>query len=98
MGGDYYIRPPHISPRVAAQSAYFTVSKDPTKSLAQYPESRIAVRADVKRSLLRQIACYGITEAALFPDLDGLARDLKQEAENKNLDHAMPPELKTNAG
>ena len=90
VDADYYIGPPHISPRVAAQSSYFTVSQDPTKSLIQLPERKIAVRADAKRSLLRQIARYGISEASLFPDLDGLARDLKQEAANQELDYVMP--------
>lgn len=84
---DYYIRPPHISPRVAAQSAFFTVSKEPKRSLVQVRTQRIVVRADAKRDLLGQIARYGISEAALFPDLDGLGRDLKHEAENENLAH-----------
>jgi hypothetical protein len=97
VGVDYCIRPPHISPRVAAQSAYFTVSKDPTKPLAEHPARRIAVRAVTKRGLLRQIARYGINEASLFPDLDGLARDLRQEAESQNLDYAVPPEIRRNA-
>ncbi|MBI4327635.1 MAG: FRG domain-containing protein [Chloroflexi bacterium] len=85
---DYYILPPHISPRIAAQSAFFTVSCDPTKPLDC--RSRILVQSDSKCSLLRQISRYGINAASLFPDLDGLALDLKREAENENLDHSCP--------
>jgi hypothetical protein len=83
---DYYIRPPHISPRVAAQTSCFTVSKDPVKPI-QCRERPITVRADAKSNLLRQIARYGMSEASLFPDLDGLGRELKRDAANQNSDH-----------
>jgi hypothetical protein len=88
---DYYIVPPHISARIPAQAACFTVSKEPAKPFACHHRlCRVVVEAAVKSSLLQRVARCGMTEAALFPGLDGLGRELKQRADQKKLDYAMP--------
>lgn len=85
----YYVRPPHISPRIFAQASYFTVSRDPENPLsAPWVVRKIVVHKDHKDSLRRHLGHYGICEESLFPGLDGLARDLKQAAADENADHS----------
>lgn len=66
----YY--PPHISPRIPAQSSVFTVHKNPDKPF----ESDSIVRITIGRSPLTlklNLNACGIHKASLFPDIDGLA-------------------------
>jgi len=77
---DYLIDPPHISPRIIAQSACFTVSSNPTKPWD--PVLRIIVRRSSKARVLNQLDDFGIGPAALFPGLDGLCKNLVREFEN----------------
>jgi hypothetical protein len=69
-------RPPHISPRIPAQRAVFSVSVDPTKRLtgSKIKKWRVPKRAcfEIKRILDGN----GISRASLFPDLDGLCGGL----------------------
>ena len=67
----YY--PPHISPRIPAQSAVFTVHRHP--SVAWQPDSlvRILIEQNTLSMKLDLNAC-GIHKASLFPDIDGLAQ------------------------
>jgi hypothetical protein len=87
---DYYIAPPHISPRIPAQAACFTVSKNPAEPFNRYVERSIIVRARLKQDLLDRIGRYGLTEGALFPDLDGLGRELEEEADSEKLAYTNP--------
>ena len=89
-GDLHYVRPPHITPRIFAQASYFTVSGDPEKPLAEpWVVREIPVHKDHKDSLRRDLGRYGISEASLFPGLDGLGRDLKQAAVDDNSDYSM---------
>lgn len=67
----YY--PPHISPRIPAQSAVFTMHRNP--SVAWHPNSlvRIVIEQSTLSVKLDLNAC-GIHKASLFPDIDGLAK------------------------
>jgi hypothetical protein len=69
-------RPPHISPRIPAQRAVFSVSSRPTSRLIgnNIKKWRIPKRAcfEIKRIL---DGC-AINRASLFPDLDGLCGSL----------------------
>ena len=66
--------PPHVSPRIAAQSGLLTFH--PIPNLAWQPDESIKlwlpsnVAIDIKVVLART----GINEASMMPDLDGLAR------------------------
>jgi len=66
----YY--PPHISPRVPAQTALFTVHKKPDEVFVPKKVVRITVEQSPLTLKLDLNAC-GIHKASLFPDIDGLA-------------------------
>ncbi|MBI5963138.1 MAG: hypothetical protein HY863_06670 [Chloroflexi bacterium] len=77
---DFIVRPPHISPRIAAQSACFTVSKKPIvpfESGGSY--NKILIQVSKKKSILKELNRYGINPANLFPGLDGISKKLAFE-------------------
>jgi len=84
---DYMIKAPHISPRISAQAAYFTISKDPTISLelsldfhvhgADY--HKIIIPHNKKIDILNELNRYGVNAATLFPGLDGVGKKLNFE-------------------
>jgi hypothetical protein len=84
---DYIIKAPNISPRISAQSAYFTISKDPTRSLVvsldfqvfgrDYHE--IIIPSSQKINILNELNHYRINAATLFPGLDGIGKKLNFE-------------------
>jgi hypothetical protein len=71
-------RPPHVSPRIPAQQALFTVHPSPeAEELA--PRSEIWELHDKSRTgfwLKRILDQCGFNRASMFPDLDGLAHHL----------------------
>jgi hypothetical protein len=67
----YY--PPHISPRIPAQSALFTVHKNPAAAWQPQNVVRIVIEQNPLSMKLDLNAC-GIHKASLFPDIDGLAQ------------------------
>ena len=77
---DFVIRPPHILPRIAAQSALFTVSSNPVKPL-EFGDSyhKIIIQASQKKYILSELDRYGINSATLFPGLDGISKKLSLE-------------------
>lgn len=71
-----------IDPRIAAQSARFTVhgtrgKLEKAKSAEGYLR-KFVIPAEPKLQIWRDLYSCGITEASLFPDLEHLARDLKR--------------------
>jgi hypothetical protein len=66
----YY--PPHISPRIPAQSAVFTVHSRP--SVAWQPAIWSGVIEQNTLSMKLDLSACGIHKASLFPDIDGLAQ------------------------
>lgn len=69
--------PPHLSPRIAAQSACFTNHIDPTKALAENKGlKRLIIAKDFCADLKRRLNNLGINRATLFPELDGLSGHL----------------------
>jgi FRG domain len=69
-------RPPHISPRIPAQRAVFTVQPHPDRETFQASQVE-KWEIEQGRLWLKMImdAC-GINRASLFPDLDGLSEHL----------------------
>ncbi|MFM0488166.1 FRG domain-containing protein [Paraburkholderia graminis] len=66
----YY--PPHISPRIPAQSGLFTVHRNPDRPFA--PDRLVCI--EIGKSPLTfkfNLNACGIHQASLFPDIDGLA-------------------------
>lgn len=66
----YY--PPHISPRIPAQSGLFTVHRNPDQRPILSNLARITICGSPLTFKLNLNAC-GIHQASLFPDIDGLA-------------------------
>lgn len=66
----YY--PPHISPRIPAQTGLFTVHKNPDQAFNPSTVVRITIGKSPLTLKLNLNAC-GIHKASLFPDVDGLA-------------------------
>jgi hypothetical protein len=78
----------HNSPRVVAQRGVFTVfgkSSEPMeerhKSLP-FPSTalaRIDIPEDKTIGMLKSLRAIGFSESAIFPDLDGLAKEIRRE-------------------
>lgn len=76
------ISPLRHNPRVSHQRAGFTLHDNLDKSLEDlHPEAlaRIDIPAKVRAGAAKFLKLAGISEFSLFPDLDGLARELKRE-------------------
>jgi FRG domain len=80
------IDPPHLARRVAVQRSHFTVFGKHHNGLARLaqtdPQARLAQIVIPHASLpkiRRDLSSCGIHEVTLFPDLDALARELKDE-------------------
>jgi len=73
--------PPHVSPRIPAQSGLFTVHPPPEGTEeADWPGSmlRFCISYGSSWMLRRQLIASGVHRGALFPDLDGVARDVNR--------------------
>lgn len=70
-------RPPHVTPRIAAQAGLFTVHPNPEDAFAHNSMFRIIIRRKARREIKRTLNKYGISRRHLFPGLDGIAHDLK---------------------
>lgn len=77
---NYYINPPHISPRMTSQSAYFTVSANPLIPLEIVGQRKIIIKAKFKPRLLEKLRKLGMGPASLFPGLDGLCTEIAMES------------------
>lgn len=78
----------HNSSRIVAQRGVFTIfgqDKAPMESIFQretFPDSclrKFTIKEEVLPDIRRSILNHGITESVVFPDLDGLAREMKRE-------------------
>jgi hypothetical protein len=77
--------PPELVPRVTAQRGCFTIHSYVKGELERLANSRkdslrlavIRIPARRKRSILADLRSAGVSEATLFPDLDGLSRELQ---------------------
>ena len=69
--------PSHSSRRVTAQSGQFTVHPFSAPELDNDRIVKYIVPSKLKAPLRRKLAKYGVHEANLFPDLDGLSAYLK---------------------
>ncbi|MFN8461493.1 MAG: FRG domain-containing protein [Anaerolineales bacterium] len=80
---DYMIIPPHISPRVAAQSSLFSASKNPLIPLEgtiEKPITKYIVNSKRKFAILSFLVLkFGIGPSSLFPGLDGLCEQIALE-------------------
>lgn len=79
LPGVSFYRPPHISSRIPAQRAVFTVHRSPSQEELQPPRVEVWHLVNKTRTgfwLKQVLDRCGINRASLFPDLDGLAAHL----------------------
>ncbi len=83
---NFFLSPPHISPRIPAQSAAFTASEDPLIPLKldrieieKGRSDRLTVKANCKANILAELRDLGVGPSSLFPDLDGVCRQIADE-------------------
>jgi len=71
----YY--PPHITPRIPAQQALFTVQSDPTKPMPDHKRfTKIIIPKRLRFKFRKRLNFYGINNESMFPDLDGASAHL----------------------
>lgn len=70
------VRPRHLTRRVAWQQALFTVHHQPTSVWRPRALRKWIVPAARRDALMAQLWELGLTRSLLFPDLDGVGRDL----------------------
>jgi len=72
----YY--PPHITPRIPAQQALFTIQPDPTQPMTEedYQITKIVIEKELRYEFRKRLNSYGINNESMFPDLDGSATHL----------------------
>ncbi|MEX2648003.1 MAG: FRG domain-containing protein [Alphaproteobacteria bacterium] len=66
-------RPPHLTPRIPAQTGLFTLHGDPTKSYEVENTIRIDIPHDAQGVFKDRLMSLGYSRATLFPGLDGAA-------------------------
>ena len=75
------VHPTNIHPRMSAQKSCFTIHGKVKKSLNEIinPKHLTSFRLDQGKSkeMLLDLRMLGVSQSALFPDLDGLAKELK---------------------
>lgn len=75
------VHPTYVHGRLPAQHGCFTVQGKRTDGLHRLVPGSILKRYEVepgcRASMLKDVLALGITESVVFPDLDGLARELK---------------------
>ncbi len=75
------VHPTHVHSRLRAQHARFTVHGKRKDSLqVLVPDSilkRYAIELSCRLAIRRELSVLGVTESVAYPDLDGLARDLR---------------------
>jgi hypothetical protein len=82
------LRPLHVTPRITAQKGTFVMfgSKDDAlerlgRSDAKHPGAglqTVRIPGAHVRSMLAEVEMAGITQSTLFPDLEGLAREIRR--------------------
>ena len=70
--------PAHLSARIRAQAGVFTVQPDPTSSFDHPSLTRLLVRGGCRRATRQALFRYGFSPKTMFPDLDGIARWVKE--------------------
>jgi len=93
------IRPLQNNPRMIAQKGTFTIfgrRRRPLDEFALASSRRgrrrflepILISGNHRKGLLCQVILSGITESVLFPELDGLSRELARKYSNEYMDEA----------
>ena len=80
--------PPHTTPRIKAQSGVLTIQPDPSMPFCYGRMVKYIIPYNLRNEFRNILNNYGIHDSSMFPDLDGLAKHLKNIRE----DHYSPLE------
>lgn len=69
-------RPPHATPRMAAQGSVLMVCPQPTQAVAVAHKRKIVIDGKQRYHLRKRLNAAGVNERTLFPDLVGLGQHL----------------------
>jgi hypothetical protein len=76
------VHPTNIHPRMSAQRSCFTVYGKEKQNMTELVSPNILKKYEIepsfKQSMLVELRMLGVSHSTLFPDLDGLAKDLAQ--------------------
>jgi hypothetical protein len=84
---------PHITRRIAAQRSRFIVlGTEPNWMQDEFRKTDstiklITIAAGARAQLRQDLRDCGITESVIYPDLDGLGREMKQLWEDRRVAH-----------
>ena len=70
-------RPPHISPRIAAQGSILMICPKPTQEVAPLFSAKIVIDRQMEFTIKKRLNACGINRRHLFPDLAGLTEHLE---------------------
>lgn len=68
--------PNHLSRRISAQSGLFTIHHKPEELFESPSLKRVIIKSECQIDLWVTLGIYKINESSMFPDLDGLTRNL----------------------
>lgn len=71
-----FYRPPHISPRIAAQGSVLMICPKPTEELVLPFVTKIVIDHSAEFTIKKRLNACGINRRHLFPDLTGLTEHL----------------------
>jgi len=77
------IDPPHVVRRVAVQHSHFTIHGKDLRGLEEFATGaksrlvKILIPRPTVQTILGDLAACGITETTVYPDLEGLSRELR---------------------
>ncbi len=69
--------PKYWNPRITAQSGLFTVHPNPLKPYTSKHISKKTISFGLRREIKKRLNRFGMHEACLFPDLDGISNHIK---------------------
>jgi hypothetical protein len=69
---------PHISKRIAAQTGLFSIHPDPTAAFKSDDLYKLIITNSLKFEIVKMLYRYGIHRGTLFPDLDGIAANIRR--------------------
>ena len=70
-------RPPHISPRIAAQGSVLMTCQNPTQGVVPPFSKKIVIDRGAEFTIKKRLNACGINRRHLFPDLAGLTDHLE---------------------
>lgn len=72
---------PHVTNRIKNQFGYFTIQEDPkvelNELLKQNRVRKVIFPNHLKKDFRRKLNTYGINASSIFPDVDGIAKHLR---------------------